>query len=103
MFVAAGAFFYYYFTFNRIKFDNLEDVLVFTILLIISFLFTLPTTLSLYGYHFRVLNTSLASLEDEGSWTEAIKRYNRQKKILYWIFGTMLFIGLILLVYLILL
>ncbi len=102
MFVAAGVFFYYFVTYGEIRIEDLEDVVIIVLLLVISFLFTLPTTLSLYGYHYRVLKTALASLEDEESWAGAIKRYNKQKKILYLVFGSMLIIGLAVLAWLIL-
>lgn len=103
IFVAAGVCFYNFKKYGRIKVDDYQDLLVIILILVISFLFTLPTTLTVYGYHYRVLKTSLASLEDEGSWTDAISRYNKQKKIIYWIFGVLLLIGLAVLSYLLLL
>lgn len=102
MFVAVGAFYYYYFNYGDIRLNDTQDILVFALLLIISFLFTLPTTLSLYGYHYGILKTSLASLEDDGKWAIAISRYKKKKKALSWLFGIMLFIGLAVLLYLIL-
>jgi len=103
MLVAAGISFYYYSTYNQIVISSTKDILVILLLLFVSFLFTLPTTLSLYGYHYRILKSSLANLEDEVSWNTAISKYNKQKKCLYWIFGSLLFIGVLALTYLVLL
>lgn len=102
MIVSAGIFFYYYFTYGEIRIEDFEDLVVTIVLLLISFALTLPTTLSLYGYHFRVLQNSLANLEEEGSFPNAVKRYNRQKKLLHWLIGSLLIIGLGVLIFLLL-
>ena len=101
--VAAGISFFYFQRYGEIRLVDFQSAAVVAIILLISFLFTLPTTLSLYGYHYRVLKASLASLENEEEWTKAIDRYNKQKKVLYWIIGTLLFVGLTALIILILL
>jgi hypothetical protein len=101
LFVAAGISFYYYFKYGQIRIVDFQDAFVISLLLIISFLFTLPTTFSLYGYHYRVLQAGLASLEDEDSWQETMKRYQRQKKLLYWLLGILLGAGITILALLI--
>lgn len=101
IFVSAGICYFYYTKYGEIRLDDFESIAVVAIILVVSFLFTLPTTLSLYGYHYRVLKASLASLENEEEWTMAIDRYNRQKKVLYWILGSLLFIGLLAIIILI--
>ena len=102
IFVFAGVCFYYNQKYGSLKFESINDILIIVLILIISYLFTLPTTLSLYGYHYKVLRTSLASLEDEESWIDAISRYKKQKLILSWILGVLLSVGVIALLYLIL-
>jgi len=101
IFVSVGVCFYYYQKIGEVRLENFQDIAVLVLLLAVSFLFTLPTTISLYGYHYKVLKASLASLENEEEWTKAIDRYNRQKKVLYWILGSLLLIGILVLVALI--
>jgi hypothetical protein len=103
LFVGAGVSFYYFHKYGAIKIDNFEDSLILILLLLVSFLLTLPTTLSLYGYHYKNLKTSIASLENEESRKSAIIKYEKQTKLLSWVLGSLLLIGLIALVYLILL
>ena len=103
IFVAAGISFFYYFKYGRINITDYQDIILISIILLISFLLTLPTTFSLYGYHYSVLKSSLARLEDERSWQEAIKKYKKQRKVLYWFLGILLLTGVIILIYLMLL
>ncbi len=97
IFVGAGVSFYYLKKYGGISISSFEDILVLIILLVVSFLFTLPTTLSLYGYHYRVLKTSAVSLENEESWKSVISKYEKHNKVLSWALGSLLLIGLILL------
>jgi len=101
IFVAAGISFYYYYKYGQIRIVDFQDAFIIILLLVISFLFTLPTTFSLYGYHYRVLEAGLASLEDEDSWQETLKRYQKQKKLLNWLLWILLLAGIAILALLI--
>ncbi|MBT5427801.1 MAG: hypothetical protein HOK84_16470 [Bacteroidetes bacterium] len=100
--VTVGSFFYYYTKYGRVSFPEIDDILVFVSILIISFLFTIPTTASMYGFHARTLQNSLASLEDSDHWEKAIRSYNRSKKILTWIFVSLMVIGIAILAFILL-
>ena len=96
--VSAGACYYMYFKYSEIRPMDLEDILVFTAILIVSFLFTIPTTAGLYGFHLRNIQNSLANLENEGHWAKEMKRYKRSKNILAGIFISLLIIGILALI-----
>ncbi len=93
--VCTGAFYYYYLKYQDIVFADLEDVLVFAAILIISFLFTIPTTASMYGFHLRGLQNALANLDDTDHWQKEIRRHQKSKKVMSWVFGALLVVGII--------
>ena len=96
--VSAGACYFMYFKYSEIRPMDLEDILVFGAILIVSFLFTIPTTLGLYGFHLRNIQNSLANLENEDHWEKEIKRYKRSRNILAGVFITLLLIGILALI-----
>jgi len=100
--VAAGVCIFYYQKYGAFRIDGSRDILVLIVLLLVSYLLTLPTTFSLYGYHYKILKGTLASLEDEEAWTETLKKYEIQKRILAWVLGSLLLIGIVGLVILLL-
>ncbi len=96
--VTLGSFYYYQQKYGTVHFDDLEDVLVFTAILVVAFLFTIPTMAGMYGFHFKSLQNTLSSLEDEGHWKKEMKRYHHSKTILTYLFGALLVIGILALV-----
>jgi len=96
--VTAGSFIYYLSKYGKIPKMDFVDILVFAAILIVSFLFTIPTTAGLYGFHLKTLRNSLANLENKDHWNKEMKRYNKSKKTLTVAFLSLLIIGIITLV-----
>lgn len=92
--VIAGSLTYYFVKYQQVPPLNLEDILVLAAIVIIAFLFTIPTTAGLYGYHLRNLQNSLAGLEDAGHWAKELKRYKKSKRILTLLLLALLLFGL---------
>jgi len=93
--VTSGAFFYYYFKYGTIQLKATDDILVFILMILISFVLTLPTTLSMYSFHKRTLESSLASLEDSPSWEDQIRKFKRSRKTIWIVFSVLAIAGLV--------
>jgi hypothetical protein len=80
MIVITGLLFYYYISYGFVPPFHYSDWIVTTLLLLLSFILTLPATLSIYGFQLRNLQGSLSSLQDpEGYELETVKFKNRQR------------------------
>lgn len=93
--VTLGSFFYYFFKYQEFPKQDVQDLLVFGAILLISFLFTIPTTAGLYGFHLRSLQNSLANLENPDHWETEIVRYHKSKKILVIAFLALVIVGIL--------
>ncbi len=93
--VASGASYYMYFKYQEIRPMDFEDILVFSVVLIVAFLFTIPTTAGLYGFHLKNIQNSLANLENDEHWAHEIKRYKKSRLIIGIVFISLLILGII--------
>jgi|GEM_PF-2382791 len=101
MIVITGLLFYYYISYRFVPPFHYTDWIVTMLLLLLSFVLTLPATLSIYGFQLRNLQGSLSSLQDpEGYQLENEKFKKRQRGLSVLIYSLLALgvIGLILVI-----
>jgi len=83
MLVAAGGLVYYQVKYGQVPPLDTKDLLVFSGFMILAFLLSLPSTLSMYGYHLKTLEDCLHNMDDGDHWGTQVEAFYRKRKVLY--------------------
>ncbi len=92
--VIAGTLVYYYVRFGFVPPLHFHDRLIIATLVLLSYLFTLPATLSIYGVQLRSLSGCLSSLTDPEGWELEDEKFKRSKRFLSILMYGLLILGI---------
>ncbi|HBB91539.1 MAG TPA: hypothetical protein DC042_07420 [Bacteroidales bacterium] len=92
--VIAGTLVYYYVRFGFVPPLHGQDRLIIATLVLLSFLFTLPATLSIYGVQLRSLNGCLSSLTDPDGWELEAEKLKKSQRFLAFVMYGLLILGI---------
>jgi uncharacterized membrane protein YidH (DUF202 family) len=92
--VIAGTLIYYYVRFGFVPPLHVQDGLIIATLILLSFLFTLPATLSIYGVQLRSLNGCLSSLTDPEGWELEAEKLKKSQRFLARLMYGLLILGI---------
>jgi hypothetical protein len=95
--VIAGMLVYYYVRFGFVPPLHFQDKLIIATLVVLSFLFTLPATLSIYGVQLRSLNGCLSSLTDPEGWELEAEKFKKSQRFLSILLYGLLILGIVML------
>jgi hypothetical protein len=82
MIVISGLLFYYYVSYGFVPPFHYTDWIVTLLLLLLSFILTLPATLSIYGFQLRNLQGSLSSLQDPDGYELETEKFRKRQRAL---------------------